>query len=314
MLFLDDCSRKVWCYLLKSRDEAQVKIQEHVKMVERQKYPLKVAFIRTDGAKELVSNSLNKFYLDNGIHPENSAPYSQAQDGLPERYMMIIGESCQAMLAQAGCEQYDWPYAACYAAYLTNTTPTKGLNNDITPNEAYDGIHRNYKVEGIFGCLCYAKVFVRKKAEAKARRCVFLGRSVIFKAFIVRDSHAFNQSKQIFYSRDVVFDPTIFPYRNVLVPRPVALPRDSSADPVVSLLPDDVSDIDVASVHDELDEKHVTEGEEDFLPSLDSVSDQAIEEQDLLEPALESADDEFANDMPELAIDSDDDELANDNA
>ena len=228
--------------------------------------------------------------------------------------MMIIGESCQAMLAQAGCEQYDWPYAACYAAYLTNTTPTKGLNNDITPNEAYDGIHRDYKVEGIFGCLCYAKVFVRKKAEAKARRCVFLGRSVIFKAFIVRDSLAFNQSKKIFYSRDVVFDPTIFPYRNVLVPRPVALPRVNSADPVVSLLPDGVSDIDVASVHDELDEKHVTEGEDDFVPSFDSVSDQAIiEEQDLLEPALESADDEFANDMPELAIDNDiDDEFADD--
>jgi hypothetical protein len=77
MLFLDDHSRKVWCYLLKSREEAPAKIKDHVKMVERQKSPLKVAFVRTDGAKELVSGELNKFYLDNGIHPELSAPYSQ---------------------------------------------------------------------------------------------------------------------------------------------------------------------------------------------------------------------------------------------
>ena len=50
-------------------------------MVERQKSPLKVALVRTDGAKELISGVLNKFYLDNGIHAELSAPYSQAQNG-----------------------------------------------------------------------------------------------------------------------------------------------------------------------------------------------------------------------------------------
>ena len=195
MLFLDDHSRKVWCYLLLSRDEAQNKIKEHIKLVERQKSPLKVAFVRTDGAKELVSGELNKFYSDNGIHPELSAPYSQAQNGLSERYMLKLGEASQAMLAQAGCAQYDWPYAVSYATYLTNITPTKGVNNDITPNEAYDGVHREYKVEGIFGCLCYAKVFVRKKAEPKARRCTYLGCSSVDKAFIVRDVLSFNDSK-----------------------------------------------------------------------------------------------------------------------
>ena len=37
----------------------------------------------------------------------------------------------------------------------------------------------------------------------------------------------FSQSKKVFYSRDVVFDITVFPYQNVLVPRPVSLPNDS---------------------------------------------------------------------------------------
>jgi hypothetical protein len=49
------------------------------------------------------------------------------------------------------------------------------VNNDITPNETYDGVNREFQVEVIFGCLCYAKVFVRKKAEAKTRHCVYLG-------------------------------------------------------------------------------------------------------------------------------------------
>ena len=288
MLFLDDHSRKVWCYLLVSRDEAQNKIKEHIKLVERQKSPLKVAFVRTDGAKELISGELNKFYSENGIHPELSAPYSQAQNGLPERYMRIIGEASQAMLAQAGCEQYDWPYAVSYATYLSNVTPTKGVNNDITPNEAYDGVHREYKVEGIFGCLCYAKVFVRKKAEAKARRCSYLGTSTVYKAFLVRDITSFTECQKVFYSRDVVFDITNFPNRNALVPRPVSFPSDSvdesTADVSIIGAEDEVanaadSDVfidlvtDVSNHHDDLDEKHSTVGEDSLppLPDLESI-------------------------------------------
>ena len=297
MLFLDDCSRKVWCYLLKSREEAPTKIQEHVKMVERQKSPLKVALVRTDGAKELISGVLSKFYLDNGIHTELSAPYSQAQNGLSERYMLKLGEAAQAMLAQAGCEQYDWPYAISYAAYLSNITPTKGLNNDITPNEAYDGVSRQYKVEGIFGCLCYAKVFVRKKAEAKARRCIYLGVSSVYKAFLVRDIEAFSESKKVFYSRDVKFDITVFPYRNVLVPRPVSFPVDDlvttssivgDVDEFADANTSDISidlDVDATNQHDELDEKHITNGKDSCI----------LEVLDLLEDCCEGEDE-----MPEL--------------
>jgi hypothetical protein len=286
MLFLDDYSRKVWCYLLKSREEAPTKIQEHVKMVERQKSPLKVALVRTDGAKELISGALNKFYLDNGIHTELSAPYSQAQNGLSERYMLKLGEAAQAMLAQAGCEQYDWPYAISYAAYLSNITPTKGLNNDITPNEAYDGVHREYKVEGIFGCLCYAKAFVRKKAEPKARRCTYLGTSSVYKAFIVRDVTSFSESKKVFYSRDVRFDITVFPNQNVLVPRPVSFPADDlvttssivgDVDEFADANTSDISidlDVDATNQHDEPDEKHVTEGEDNCsLAELDLLAE-----------------------------------------
>jgi hypothetical protein len=203
--------------------------------------------------------------------------------------MLKLGEAAQAMLAQAGCEQYDWPYAISYAAYLSNITPTKGLNNDITPNEAYDGVHREYKVEGIFGCLCYAKVFVRKKAEPKARRCTYLGTSSVYKAFIVRDVTSFSESKKVFYSRDVRFDITVFPNQNVLVPRPVSFPVDQSVSE--ASIVDDVSedattvaesdlnidiDLDLENTDHqyELDEKHVTSGEDSCsLEELDLLAE-----------------------------------------
>ena len=226
------------------------------------------------------------FYLDNGIHPELSAPYSQSQNGLSERYMLKLGEAAQAMIAQAGCEQYDWPYAISYAAYLSNVTPTKGVNNDITPNEAYDGVHREYKVEGIFGCLCYAKVFVRRKAEPKARRCTFLGTSSVYKAFIVRDNTLFSESKKTFYSRDVRFDITVFPNQHVLVPRPVSFPVDDlvttssivgDVDEFADATTSDISidlDEDATNQQDELDEKHGSDGEDSCsLAELDLLAE-----------------------------------------
>ena len=75
---------------------------------------------------------------------------------------------------------------------------------------------------------------------------MYLGVSTIFKAFLVRDVTTFSQSQKVFYSRDVVFDITVFPYKNVLVPRPVSLPNDSidvsaSDDPIVGA-EDDAAD------------------------------------------------------------------------
>ena len=42
-LFVDDCTRKVWVYFLKTKAECPSVIGRHIKMVEREKAPLKVA-------------------------------------------------------------------------------------------------------------------------------------------------------------------------------------------------------------------------------------------------------------------------------
>jgi len=185
-LFVDDYSRKIWIYFLKLKSEADVIIDTHIKMVEREKYPLKVAFVRSDGAKELSSSSVKNIYKGE-IQQQISAPHSQSQNGVAERYMGIVGNSSNAMMLRASMPQYDWPHAVNHATVLINGTTTKGINNNITPNEAYDGVKRKLNLDGVFGCLCFAKVFVKKKEDPKARRCVNLGFSTKCKAWIVRE-------------------------------------------------------------------------------------------------------------------------------
>ena len=83
----------------------------------------------------------------------------------------------------------------------------------------------------------------------------------------------------------------MFPYQNVLVPRPVSFPVDDlvttssivgDADEFADAITSDISidlDVDATNQQDELDEKHGTDGE-------DSCS---LEELDLLENCSESS-------------------------
>ena len=121
----------------------------------------------------------------------------------------------------------------------------------------------------------------------------------MYKVFLASEVTTFSESKKVFYSRDVKFDITVFPYQNVPVPRPVSFPVDDlvttssivgDADELADATTSDISidlDVDATNQQDELDEKHGTDGE-------DSCS---LEELDLLENCSESS---FSDEMPDL--------------
>jgi hypothetical protein len=221
-LFLDDFSRKLWIYFLKKKSEAPAKIQRHINMVEREKAPLKVAFIRSDGAKELNSNHLRDEIYKGEIQQEISAPYSQAQNPV-ERYNGVIANSARCMMLRANSPKYDWPFACNHAVQLCNLTTSKVVNCDMSPQEAYDGLFRKigWMLRGVYGCLVVAKVFIRGKEDPKGRNCSYLGLASMYKCFIVRDISSHKNSLKEYYARDLVFFPRVMPYRNTNVPRPI---------------------------------------------------------------------------------------------
>ena len=62
----------------------------------------------------------------------------------------------------------------------------------------------------VFGCLCYALTHManRNKFQPRARRGVFLGFQAGMKSYIILDI----DNKEIFVSRDVLFDELQFPF------------------------------------------------------------------------------------------------------
>lgn len=226
ILIVDDYSRKKWVFNLKTKSEAFQKMKEFIMLVERSKVPLKVAKIRTDGGGEFVCEEFKIYCRENGIGREVSAPYCQYQNGVVERAMGIVNNMSLTLMSTANSPSYDWPFAVQCAVYLLNYSNPEVDGSDKTPNSVFDGVQRKVKFSGIFGCLAYAKVYIRGKQEPKARRVVFLGYSEVYKAVVVRDISSPSSSYREYYARDVKFDPSQFPYRHVTVPRPIVPPMD----------------------------------------------------------------------------------------
>ena len=224
MMVVDDYSRKKWSLNLKLKSQAFQVLKEHITLLEKSKPTLKVAVIRTDGGGEFISNEMTLYMKEQGIQREISAPNCQYQNGVAERAIGVIDSSAKAMMLTASSPTYDWNFATNYAAFLLNYV-TVDKEKDC-PNTLFDGVQRQVKFQGIFGCLVYAKIYVRTKAENQARRCIFLGCSEVYKAAIVRDVTAHSRTTREYYARDVRFDESQFPYMHSLIPRPSVPPLD----------------------------------------------------------------------------------------
>ena len=226
MLIVDDFSRFKWVRWLKLKSDALTEFKTLVVSLKAQCPSYAIAYLRSDGGGEFISKAFKTFLASEGIQSEVSAPYSQFQNGVVERGIGIINSGARAMLEHADSPLYDWHFAVCYNVYIRNNIPA--VSEEDSPYVIFHGVKRDTKIQfvGIFGCLGYAKVFVRSKQEPKARRVVFLGYSDQYKAAMVRDISVERSRLSEYYSRDIKIDTSQFPYKNVLVPRPVSPPLD----------------------------------------------------------------------------------------
>jgi len=95
--FIDDFSRKVWLYLLKTKDECFIRFKEFKALVETQSEH-KIKAFRSDNGGEFMSKAFIKFLVDHGIAKETSTPYRPQQNGVAERANRTIIEIARSMI------------------------------------------------------------------------------------------------------------------------------------------------------------------------------------------------------------------------
>jgi len=215
LTFIDDCTRYVWVYILKRKEEVFEKFVQWKNLVEKQSGK-SVKILRTDNGGEYKSKTFANFLSAEGIRHEYTVPKTPEQNGVSERMNRTLVEAVRSMLSHSELPDKFWAEALSTAVYLRNRSLTRALCN-ITPYEAYTGVKPNVSNLRIFGCIAYAHVpkDERKKLDPKSRKCFMLGYGTETKGYRLFD---INRNRVIF-SRDVLFNENDYYTENKSVSR-----------------------------------------------------------------------------------------------
>lgn len=198
--FIDDHSRKLWVYALKTKDQVLEKFKEFQALVERQT-GRKLKCIRTDNGGE-YRGPFEEYCRQQGIRHQKTPPKTPQLNGLAERMNRTLMERVRCMLLESKLPQSFWGEALYIASYIINLTPTVALQDDV-PENVWTGKNTSYDHLRVFGCR--ASVHVprdeRSKLDAKARQCIFIGYGQDEFGYKLYDPI----EKKVIRSRDVVF-------------------------------------------------------------------------------------------------------------
>ena len=239
--YVDWHSRHITVYPLKAKSDQPATLDAHINRVEVL-VGEPVNILRSDGGGEYDNKDVKAICTRRGIHHEMTNPDTPQENGIAERANRTIEEMVRCMLQEAKLPKKYWAEAAKYATHILNRTPTRALDRDITPHEAYTGIKPSVAHIRPFGCKAYVHIPAKKRAkfDAKSLECVLLGYCEHKRAY--RLLH--RPTGRIVESRDVVFDegnPNSVPTRIVVNTEPVFSQHSenaTSSSPVTVDLPD----------------------------------------------------------------------------
>ncbi|CAL5376159.1 unnamed protein product [Camellia sinensis] len=127
LTFIDDASRKLWVYFLKTKDEVFQHFQEFHAIVERETGK-KLKCLRTDNGGEYTSNAFAAYCASRGIRHETTVHGTSQHNGVAERMNRTIMERVRCMLRMAKLPKSFWVEVARTACYLINRSPSVPLN------------------------------------------------------------------------------------------------------------------------------------------------------------------------------------------
>ena len=218
----DQASLRVFCDPLKLKSAAGKVFERRANLLQREKQPLKIGFVRSDSESVFMGpeTDFQKFIRSQGIVHEPSAPYRHEQNGVVEVMIKLLLITMMIQLRHGGDVPLSyWFYSLEHASIAIANVPSAALVG-WSPQEFWEG--RRLKplkmlFMGVIFCLCYAKIYVRGKFDDRAFACMYLGMSEFHRAFRVQSL----KTGKVYFSRDVHFLKDQFPCRKGSVPKSV---------------------------------------------------------------------------------------------
>jgi transposase InsO family protein len=179
LMIVDEKSRKIFCFILKHKHEAEENIINWINQVTVELgKPLKE--FHSDGGGEFRSTSLLQYFKSRGIKVTVTNKGTPQHNAIVERDNRTINEMSTAMTHHGKLSQLFWPEAVKTAVYIRNRCLTSGNKTNKTPEEIWSGNKASVKDIKVFGCNAYIHIQKSKrdnKIAPKATAAVFLGYS-----------------------------------------------------------------------------------------------------------------------------------------
>ena len=213
VIFVDDCTRMTWLYLLKHKDEVFDVFKSFHIMVQTQ-FSAKIQILRSDNGGEYVNQPFQAYFQSHGLFHETSCSQTPQQNGIAERKNRHILETARALLIGTHVPSRYWDDAVATAVHLLNRMPTKVLTFQ-TPLKVLSNHVPLPTVlmipPRIFGCVAFVHLHKnqRTKLDPCAVRCLFLGYGLHKKGYRCFDP----TTKRTYITMDVTFleSDTFFP-------------------------------------------------------------------------------------------------------
>ncbi|PWA81457.1 ribonuclease H-like domain-containing protein [Artemisia annua] len=209
LIVVDDYTRSVWVFLMKSKSEVFYHIVSFFNLIKNQ-FEKTIKVFRSDNGIDFVNKKFENFLLNNGILHQTTCPYTPQQNGVAERKHRHLLNTARALMFQGGVPLNMWTESILTATYLINRLPTAVLSGK-SPYEMVYNTGPNLLNLRCFGCLCFSTVLNESdKFGSRSDKCVFVGY-----AFDKKGYKLFNlDQKKFIFSRDVKFYETVFPFKN----------------------------------------------------------------------------------------------------
>ncbi|KAG8479661.1 hypothetical protein CXB51_029443 [Gossypium anomalum] len=171
--FVDDFSRRVWVYTMRTKDEVLGVFLKWKTMIENQTSK-KIKRLRTDNGGEYKSDLFFDVCQEYGIVRHFTVRDTPQQNGVAERMNRTLLEKVQCMLSNAGLGKQFWAEAVTYAGHLVNHLPSSALERK-TPMEVWSGKPAtDYDSLHVFGSTVYYHV-KESKLDPRAKKALFMG-------------------------------------------------------------------------------------------------------------------------------------------
>ncbi|CAK1597951.1 unnamed protein product [Parnassius mnemosyne] len=159
--FIDDYSKLVKVYCIRSKDEVYDYLLQYVNEVQNLTGKT-IKELRFDNGKEYMNGRVFQFAKEKGIIIKPCPAYVHQLNGTAERYNRTLMDMGRCLLSEAKVERKFWPEVIKTAAYLKNRTLTNTIERK-TPYEIF--FKRKPSVQNLK--LYGSRVFVRIREERR---------------------------------------------------------------------------------------------------------------------------------------------------